>query len=69
MSKTINTLKIILEYVWLAVAAISIFIGVRENIIHDFKSALPFYLFAFIALFFFSSRRKNRISTANKEET
>ncbi|MBI9067809.1 MAG: hypothetical protein JEZ09_10995 [Salinivirgaceae bacterium] len=62
MSKTLNVLKKTLEYLWLIIALGSIGIGIKEHISNTYKEALPFYLFTFIALFFFSSRRKNRMS-------
>lgn len=61
MNKVSDTLKKILEYLWLAIAIISLAIAAFETITNSFKQALPFYAFIFIALFFFTTRRRQRL--------
>jgi len=61
MSKILRTLKHTLELIWLLVSIASLGIGIFENIKEEFRSALPFYIFCAVALFFYTSRRKERI--------
>jgi hypothetical protein len=68
MSKTLSILKKTLEYLWLVIAIASLIIGIKEHITNTYKEALPFYLFTFIALFFFSSRRKTRLNPPKKDD-
>ncbi len=61
MSKVSKQLKTILEYIWLTTAIISIGIASYETYQTSLKSAVPFFAFFFLALFFYVSRRKERI--------
>jgi hypothetical protein len=62
MSKLLNTLKHTLEIIWLLVAIACIGLAIFENIKVGFKQALPFYAFSAVSLFFYTSRRKERIN-------
>ncbi len=61
MSKVSKQLKAILEYIWLTTAILAIGIATYETYQTSFKSAVPFYAFFFLALFFYTSRRKERL--------
>lgn len=60
MNNVSNLLKLIIEYIWLVAALISVFIAGYEWHIHSFNEALPFFGLFFMALFFFLIRRKKR---------
>lgn len=66
MSKTLATFRKILEYLWLAISIAAVIIGIRELIVNTFNQALPFFIFAFVGLFFFSSRRNQRLKKEEK---
>lgn len=63
MNKVSKQLKIILEYIWLTTAIIALGISVYETFSNSFKNAIPFYAFFFLAMFFYSSRRRERLNS------
>jgi len=63
MNKISKQLKTILEYIWLTTAIIAIGIAIYDTFINSFKNAIPFYAFFFLALFFYTSRRKERLNS------
>ncbi len=68
MQKFVDILKVILEYVWLALAVLCVYLFVYEWIKNGLNTALPFLAMLFGALFFFVIRRKRRKSL-DAEET
>ncbi|HAM98602.1 MAG TPA: hypothetical protein DCQ26_08305 [Marinilabiliales bacterium] len=63
--KILQTLKYILEVIWLLVALGTLGIAIYENVNRGFQPALPFYLFAAVALFFYSSRHRERVGKSD----
>lgn len=61
MNKVARQLKKILEYVWLTTAIISLGFAVYDSIINSIQNAIPFYAFFFVGLFFYSTRRNQRL--------
>jgi len=61
MSNVLKTLKHALEIIWLFAAIACLGIAIYETMQTGIKSALPFYLFCAFSLFFYFSRRKDRV--------
>lgn len=56
----IEKLKLILEYIWLILALVSLSIFSYEWYVHTIQQAYPFILISVIATLFFIMRRKRR---------
>lgn len=65
MSNVLKSLKHILEIIWLFAGIACLGIAIYENTKGSFKTAIPFYLFCAFSLFFYFSRRKERLTQKN----
>lgn len=65
MNKVSNTLKHLLEIIWLIAGIAAIGIAAFETYKSGFRQAVPFYLFAIISAFFYISRRNERLKNAS----
>ncbi|MDA3893726.1 MAG: hypothetical protein PF517_18845 [Salinivirgaceae bacterium] len=60
-NKITKLLKQILELVWLIVALLALGIAIKETINIGFSKSFLYYLFSGVAVFFFFSRRRERM--------
>lgn len=60
-NKISRILKRILENMWLIVAILAAVISVKETINAGFKNSLLYYAFVVVAVFFYLTRRNQRL--------
>lgn len=60
-NKISRVLKRILENMWLIVAILAAVISVKETINAGFKNSLLYYAFVVVAVFFYLTRRNQRL--------
>lgn len=60
-NKVSKILRQILENLWLVVAILALGIAIKETLNVGFKNSLMYYAFVVVAVFFYFTRRNQRI--------